>query len=186
MATPDSNPFDTQTAIDAVEAAARHVGQFAAATFHGYTFGFGQCMRPPLESPIEAVFWVWWEALEVMDRVERGESRPSMFNYYLTRQLEIKVSAGATFRADFAVEELSIAIELDGHDFHERTKQQVTYRNRRDRELQADGWTVLHISGSELVRDPLDTVRSVYLLCADRAISRIAASLPVPTTKAAQ
>ena len=59
-----------------------------------------------------------------------------------------------------------VAIELDGHDFHERTKEQVALRNERDRSApQADGWTVLHFSGSELVRDPLKCVQSVLTLC---------------------
>lgn len=55
-----------------------------------------------------------------------------------------------------------IALELDGHDFHERTKEQVTYRNRRDRDLQADGWIVLHVSGSEFNANPEKVVKEVW------------------------
>lgn len=59
-----------------------------------------------------------------------------------------------------------IAVEIDGHDFHERTKDQVTYRNRRDRDLQAAGWHVLHFSGGEVVTRPdrcvAEALRAAY------------------------
>jgi len=41
-------------------------------------------------------------------------------------------------------------VECDGHDFHEKTKQQVTKDNRRERELQIAGWHVFRFSGSEI------------------------------------
>jgi hypothetical protein len=55
-----------------------------------------------------------------------------------------------------------IALELDGHEFHEKTKEQVTHRNRRDRDLQSAGWTVLHVSGSEFNRDPQRVTQEIY------------------------
>ncbi len=54
-----------------------------------------------------------------------------------------------------------IAVEIDGHDFHERTKGQVEDRNRRDRDLQAAGWKVFHFSGAEVYRSPEKCVREV-------------------------
>jgi very-short-patch-repair endonuclease len=47
-----------------------------------------------------------------------------------------------------------IAIECDGHDFHERTKEQAEHDKERDRELQASGWAVARFTGSEIFRDP--------------------------------
>ena len=61
-----------------------------------------------------------------------------------------------------------IAVELDGHDFHERTKEQVTYRNQRDRLLQAAGWAVFHFSGSELYRGQMECVVAVAELARQR------------------
>lgn len=57
---------------------------------------------------------------------------------------------------------LRILVELDGHDFHEKTKEQVTYRNQRDRDLQMEGWKVLHYSGSELHRNPVQAAQDAY------------------------
>lgn len=43
-------------------------------------------------------------------------------------------------------------IECDGHDFHEKTKEQVIKNNNRDRDLINAGYVVLHFSGSEIYK----------------------------------
>lgn len=72
------------------------------------------------------------------------------------------------YRVDFAFLEPAwstvkcrVAVELDGHQFHERTKQQATADKRRDRQLQALGWRVLRFTGSEVWADPSDCVEQV-------------------------
>lgn len=119
-----------------------------------------------MDSPLEAAFMAWWRAIYYrMDSV------------YLCSQFEVKLS-GRSYRLDFAVRPSpydgwmsalvdhplcpKIAIELDGHDFHEKTKEQVTHRNRRDRDLQADGWIVLHVSGSEFNANPEAVATEIY------------------------
>jgi very-short-patch-repair endonuclease len=47
---------------------------------------------------------------------------------------------------------LRVAVECDGHDFHERTKEQAERDRRRDRDLQTEGWRVLRFTGSEIHR----------------------------------
>lgn len=47
-----------------------------------------------------------------------------------------------------------VVIECDGHEFHERTKQQAERDKRRDRAIVAAGFPVLRFTGSEIVRDP--------------------------------
>lgn len=46
-----------------------------------------------------------------------------------------------------------IAVECDGHDFHERTKQQAAHDKRRDRVMTAGGLRVLRFTGSEIFKD---------------------------------
>ncbi len=41
-------------------------------------------------------------------------------------------------------------VECDGHDFHERTKEQAAHDKGRDRHLQSLGYYVLRFTGSEL------------------------------------
>ena len=65
-------------------------------------------------------------------------------------------------RVDFAIfingvasdEEIKVVIECDGHDFHEKTKEQAARDKRRDRDLQIAGWKVLRFTGSEIWRNP--------------------------------
>jgi hypothetical protein len=63
---------------------------------------------------------------------------------------------GRRFRIDFAffISGQRIAVELDGHDFHERTKEQARAEKSRQRALTAAGWHVLRFTGSEVYADP--------------------------------
>jgi very-short-patch-repair endonuclease len=47
-----------------------------------------------------------------------------------------------------------IAIECDGHQWHEATKAQAARDKKRDRFLQTKFGAVLHFTGSEIYRDP--------------------------------
>jgi hypothetical protein len=55
-----------------------------------------------------------------------------------------------------------LIIECDGHDFHERTKEQAAKDRARDRAAQLMGFEVFRFTGSELWRDPWG--------CADQVI----------------
>lgn len=108
------------------------------------------------ESPLEAAFVAAWMALD--------DYRVHAITWRSQQAVEVE---GRGYRLDFVFEPErggpfdsligpqcpKIALELDGHEFHEKTKEQVTYRNRRDRDLQVSGWVVLHVSGSEFNRD---------------------------------
>lgn len=116
------------------------------------------------DSPLEAAFIAWW-----MVMVEPFSSLEMVSQHNVTAR-------GRRYRLDIYCRPLrdgryagllgledapKVAIELDGHSFHERTTTQVTKANRRDRDLIADGWTMLHVSGSEFHADALGTVINV-------------------------
>jgi hypothetical protein len=122
------------------------------------------------ESPLEMAFYAWWT---VMTNVRTS--------HMVSLRMQVPVQAGGKdYRIDIELtdEEYDsyyakagvelglrpprIAVELDGHDFHERTKEQVIYRDARDRALQAEGWTVFHVSGAALHRTPAETVWGIY------------------------
>jgi very-short-patch-repair endonuclease len=70
------------------------------------------------------------------------------------------------YRLDFAMlgvhdDTQPVAIEIDGHDYHERTKAQARHDRRRDRWLAQHGWLVLRYTGSEVFRDPDRLVREL-------------------------
>lgn len=54
-----------------------------------------------------------------------------------------------------------LIVECDGHDFHERTKEQAAKDRGRDREFQLRGYTILRFTGSELYANPLACARQV-------------------------
>lgn len=64
------------------------------------------------------------------------------------------------YRIDFLIHypffgaEITIAVECDGHDFHERTKQQAARDRRRDREIQQLGARIFRFTGSEIYGAP--------------------------------
>jgi hypothetical protein len=47
-----------------------------------------------------------------------------------------------------------LIVECDGHDFHERTKQQAARDRARDRVAQLEGLPILRFTGSEIWNDP--------------------------------
>lgn len=65
------------------------------------------------------------------------------------------------YRVDFAVVisnhwiggRHQVVVECDGHDFHEKTKEQAARDKLRDRELLCLGWPVMRFTGSEIHRD---------------------------------
>lgn len=75
-------------------------------------------------------------------------------------QKEIAVD-GKIYRADIYIqlrlyqqEDYKIVIECDGHDYHEKTKEQVKMNNKRERALKSAGYEVLRFSGSEIYENP--------------------------------
>lgn len=54
-----------------------------------------------------------------------------------------------------------LIVECDGHDFHERTKDQAARDRSRDRSAQMDGIPVFRFTGSELWRDAWGCAKQV-------------------------
>lgn len=110
---------------------------------------------------------------------------------WLVPQFEIE-SGGRKMRIDFAMFPLHdspcppVAIELDGHDFHERTKEQAERDKSRDRLLQAAGWQVLRFTGSEVWRDPKRCVLEAQLVMFWEHVRREPAFAHIVKTAAAQ
>lgn len=63
---------------------------------------------------------------------------------------------------------VKIAVELDGHDFHEKTKEQARKDKSRDRDLVAAGWSVLRFTGSEVYVGPDLVMNEIFALANQR------------------
>jgi very-short-patch-repair endonuclease len=80
-------------------------------------------------------------------------------------QFEIKDENGnVKYRLDFALffprtdessDKIKVAVECDGHDFHEKTKEQAQRDKEKDRFLQSKGWIVARFTGSEIYKKDL-------------------------------
>lgn len=78
------------------------------------------------------------------------------------------------YRVDFAIHVTSeaggkrlsewIAVECDGHEFHERTREQAARDKARDRAIVAAGFRILRFTGSEIYADPAKCARDVMRL----------------------
>ena len=66
----------------------------------------------------------------------------------------------AGYVVDFAFPRARLAVEADGHDYH----QDEAREKRRDEAIRRAGWHIVHFRGSTIWRDPDTCVRSVYRL----------------------
>ncbi len=48
---------------------------------------------------------------------------------------------------------VQLCVEFDGHDYHERTKEQARYDKQRDRDIKLAGYGIIHFTGSEVYKD---------------------------------
>lgn len=160
-----------------IQMASRAVGTYAAEQF---TDAMGQHIFSEFDerhallsfdSPLETAFWIWWMAFRDVDRFCQRDLE-------LHRHRRVSVE-GMNFILDFVIEPSDdfrqkchggwplIAIEVDGHTFHEKTTEQVEHRNKRDRALQRVGWQLFHFSFSEFNTRPEESVLEVLEFARD-------------------
>ena len=77
------------------------------------------------------------------------------------------------FRVDFLVDFWSedsgrhlIVVECDGHDFHDRTKEQAARDRARDRLMLSNGIKVVRFTGSEIWKDPFGCIFEIDTIIA--------------------
>jgi very-short-patch-repair endonuclease len=121
---------------------------------------------PPLGSPIEKLLWSALLTVLFADRDYPVASNraPAVGEVGLSVQAKVE-----KFRVDFMVSVQNsrtgkyhhLVIECDGHDFHERTKDQAKKDRSRDRRLQELGYTIYRFTGSEIFNDPISCVSTI-------------------------
>jgi very-short-patch-repair endonuclease len=81
------------------------------------------------------------------------------------KRLDLSKPALASFTQGTA----HLIVECDGHDYHERTKEQAEADKTRDRMLQTVGYPVFRFTGSRLFSDPLACARECLVVLISRA-----------------
>ena len=96
--------------------------------------------------------WKMW--LQVTPQMPMGDYRVDLA---VTPRVSAYVNPGSHVDADEIVHTFvylpTVIVECDGHDFHERTKEQAARDKKRDRYFQASGNPVLRFTGSEIYKD---------------------------------
>jgi very-short-patch-repair endonuclease len=72
------------------------------------------------------------------------------------------------YRADFAIPDCLIVIEIDGYDWH-KTREQLTADSRRQRALTAAGWCVVRFTGQEVYEDAVNCAAEVARIIVGRS-----------------
>lgn len=101
------------------------------------------------ESPVESLLWAGWEMMKHRLMLPPEGVR-------VTPQQKL-----GKYRADFVFlvtnkdgKPKSLVVEVDGHDFHERTKDQAARDRSRDRWMAENGYDVMRFTGSEVWANP--------------------------------
>jgi very-short-patch-repair endonuclease len=137
--------------------------------------------RSPIEkAPCQAMYWVFVANLQVTmvvpvaDNDKKGKTIDAEVKerllvgdpkvLFIWRQVPVidwpvDFLIGVTIPGETKIKWL--VIECDGHDYHERTKEQAARDRSRDRALQSRGYTMFRFTGSEIFRDPVRCAEQV-------------------------
>lgn len=121
------------------------------------------------ESPIEIIFLTAYEIYRQMydndifmqpqTEIECGEK-----TYFADFTIEFDELVNHEFKEDF-----KLIIECDGYEFHQKTKKQVDYDNKREYDLKMQGYEILRFSGSEIYNNPFGSVEKVLNYIEEKA-----------------
>lgn len=119
-------------------------------------------MCESIKSPIEQIFITAFDFYMSINNKEQ---------VFLFSQAPIFLES-KKYIADFLFEEdefvnkfntkKKIIIECDGHEFHQKTKQQVKHDNEREYDLKMAGYEVIRFSGSQIYNNPLRCAEDTY------------------------
>jgi very-short-patch-repair endonuclease len=82
----------------------------------------------------------------------------------ITPQYKIENYLTVDFKINLPDKNKTIIIECDGHEFHEKTKEQAQKDKKRDRKLANQEFFVLRFTGSEIYNDPQKCIKEVESL----------------------
>jgi very-short-patch-repair endonuclease len=143
------------------------------------------------ESPLEQMLLL--EFADVFDAKPRGavEERhlrgllifPNVDRFSIAiRQQHVVSTHRKSYRADFCItvedwnwkegkhdQLVKMIVEVDGHDFHEKTKEQAQRDKSRDRHMTADGYMVLRFTGREVFRDTSEVASEIESILIEQA-----------------
>lgn len=117
------------------------------------------------ESPIEQMLYISLE-----DLFKHFDLFFDDYQIFIYGQQKIKVHSRLSYRVDLmlCVCDLkrktyhNFVIECDGHEFHEKTKEQAEKDRFRERKLMSMGYQVIRFTGSEIFNDSMNCSYDVW------------------------
>lgn len=108
------------------------------------------------ESPIEKILFI-----ELDKQLRKNAFYYNLDIVGIIPQANLKISDKKKYRVDFLVEikdfrlgiDLDVAIECDGHEFHQKTKEQAESDRKRERDILESGRIVIRFTGSEIFNE---------------------------------
>lgn len=141
------------------------------------------------ESPIERQLFT---NLVYTQFMEQNSHAAYDFHVFPQKKLIIQFSdKEASYRIDFWVtfwekknpeNTIDILVECDGHEFHEKTKEQAKRDKMKDRHLQRAGYKILRYTGSEIYKNSFKCADEiitfgVHLLGLEKSLTNISKTL---------
>lgn len=167
------------------------VGKLAEESFHCDMYM--DCTSGAIQSPIESLFYI---ALNFVNKTS-FLCRFSTLQHYTIghheRLLIFPQHSVGKYKADFVVfygivsneEEKNVsydgkwvAVELDGHQFHEMSEPQRRYEKERDRFFQKEGYLVFRYTGSEIFKNPIKSAAEVMAYLVDTDEDDMLSTIP--------
>ena len=108
--------------------------------------------------------------IQINDKSRHFDNKIFHFRYYGDRESEDLFFDG--YVPDFTIESsgLNFVIEIDGHEWHEKTKEQAMRDKQKDRTYIKNGYIPIHFTGSEVfhnaencVKEVIETICRYYL-----------------------
>lgn len=122
-----------------------------------------------IKSPIEQIFIT---AFEIYCKYNNKESiylfpqREVRYNekkYYIDFEFESDDYLSCLVLGDkIKNHKFKLAIECDGYEFHQKTKEQVQKDNEREYDLKMAGYEILRFSGTQIYNNPLKCAEDTY------------------------
>lgn len=131
---------------------------------------FDEIIEGEIVSPVEQIFYAHWahyirgaEHIELWPQSKVGkyfvDFTVGVLDYFLNQ----------TFLSQDVLEEISkecplIAVEIDGHQWHEKTKEQAAKDKKRERFIVSNGYQVMRFTGSEILKNSIECCEQVLSL----------------------
>lgn len=155
-----------------IGSAASRIYEGLQVDFQSVCFDTSKELAPLVESEIELMVLATFKVcsristlkIQIGEEFEAGEDR---FQLLITPQFKWN-----GYRIDFCVRtrrhpDKMVFVECDGHDFHERTKEQAERDRSKDRAIQAAGIPILRFTGREIWRNPVTVCCEIFEFVAE-------------------